>query len=190
MRVDREVPDFDRPSLMFRLEDVLKYRLLGERYYGRAVERLDLRGDEMVLDLGCGGGASSRCILRRLGDEGRLICLDTSGNLLGRARRRLAGARNVEFVGEDIRDAGLAEGSVDAVLVFHVIHDIPSRDRGPVALAIGRVMAPGGRLVVVEPTRASHGMSPEEVRHLLSEAGLTEEMSDSSGHHYVGLYRK
>ncbi len=45
------------------------------------VERLSLRGDETVLDLGCGSGKLTKFLLRRL-PHGRVIAIDRSANML------------------------------------------------------------------------------------------------------------
>ena len=193
MRKVGSVPDFKSPSLMFRLEDGLKFHLLSERLYAPAVGLLGLSGGERVLDFGCGGGAGSKCILRRLGESGRLTCLDTSAYLLGKARKRLSRdsrASALAFVGDDIRSAGIEDGSFDAVFISHVIHDIPRTERSATVAAIVRAMADGARLAVREPTRPRHGVSPEEVRGLLGGAGLSEEGGEVSGHLFTSLFTK
>jgi SAM-dependent methyltransferase len=57
--------DFDHPSLRFIAEDRIK-NLLGSTYYGRDIRNLALKGDERVLDLGCGGGTASRYLMKFL----------------------------------------------------------------------------------------------------------------------------
>src|ERR671933_1245176 len=58
--------------------------------WGRAVlERLPLRGDETVLDAGCGTGRVTEHLLERL-PRGRVVALDASEAMLAEAGRRLA----------------------------------------------------------------------------------------------------
>src|SRR5438552_2711228 len=71
----------------------------GERYarvsgpmeaLGRGVlARLDLRGDETVLDAGCGSGRITRALLERL-PRGRVVAVDANASMLEAASQRLA----------------------------------------------------------------------------------------------------
>jgi SAM-dependent methyltransferase len=63
-----------------------------------AIARAQVRPGETVLDVGCGCGATTIELARTVGPNGRVIALDVSEPMLGRARERLAGADNVEFV--------------------------------------------------------------------------------------------
>ena len=57
-----------------------------------ALERLELRGDERVLDAGCGSGRLTEQLLERL-PRGRVVALDGSAAMLAEAARRLATLR-------------------------------------------------------------------------------------------------
>lgn len=52
---------------------------------------------EAVADVGCGGGATSLEIARRVGPEGRVTGIDVSPQLIARAKARLGDAANVAF---------------------------------------------------------------------------------------------
>ncbi len=60
------------------------------------LDRLALRGDETVLDLGCGTGRVSAQLLERLGPEGHVIGVDGSAAMVAEAQRR-AGRRAGAF---------------------------------------------------------------------------------------------
>ena len=57
------------------------------------LDRLTLRGDETVLDLGCGTGRVSAQLLERLGPKGHVIGVDGSAAMVAEAQRRLGGER-------------------------------------------------------------------------------------------------
>lgn len=67
--------------------------------WGRAVlDRLELRGDERVVDAGCGTGRLTRELAQRL-PEGQLVALDASDRMLAEARRHLGDAgESIYFV--------------------------------------------------------------------------------------------
>src|SRR5512146_2373235 len=72
---------------------------------------LPLRGDETVLDAGCGSGRLTEELLRRL-PNGRVIALDFSANMLETAQERLRWAgKRVEFQRGDLSDFRLPEAA-------------------------------------------------------------------------------
>jgi trans-aconitate 2-methyltransferase len=92
--------------------------------WSRAVlDRLDLRGDETVLDAGCGSGRVTRLLLERL-PSGRVIGVDASRSMIEKARETLPRDRT-EFIVSDLLDLKLDE-PVDAIFsnaTFHWILD-------------------------------------------------------------------
>lgn len=111
----------------------------------RAVERLELKRGEVLLDVGCGTGLSFEQIKHGIGAEGRLIGIDLSGEMLLRARERTesAGWKNVTLVETSAEDAEIPLRA-DAVL-FILTHDVMRSER-----ALRHVLAqvrPGGRVV-------------------------------------------
>lgn len=128
-RVDWDAATYDRVS------DI-------QAAWGREVlDRLPLRGDETVLDAGCGTGRVTAALLERL-PTGRVIAVDASPSMVGKARAALG--ERVEVFVADLSELELP-APVDAILstaVFHWIHDH--------ALLFRRLRAalkPGGRLV-------------------------------------------
>ena len=56
---------------------------------GPVIDRLELQGDERVLDAGCGSGRVTELLAERL-PSGRVIALDGSPAMIDAARGRLA----------------------------------------------------------------------------------------------------
>lgn len=110
----------------------------------RAVlERLELAGDEVVLDAGCGSGRVTRMLLERL-PHGRVIAVDASEQMVARAREELAGAP-ADVRRADLAELRLAPGErADAVFSNATFHWVPDHDALFARLAAA--LRPGGRL--------------------------------------------
>ena len=110
---------------------------------GRDVlSRLELVGDETVLDAGCGTGRVTAALLERL-PRGRVIADDGSPSMIEQARERLGDDR-VEFLVADLAELELPE-RVDAVLSTATFHWVPDHDA--LFARLFDVLQPGGQLV-------------------------------------------
>jgi trans-aconitate methyltransferase len=111
----------------------------------RVLDRLPLRGDETVLDAGCGSGKLTAELLARL-PRGRVIAVDGSANMLAAAADHLRprfGDR-VTFLHADLRELTLAE-PVDAIFSTATFHWIS--DHSALFRRLHAALAPGGYLV-------------------------------------------
>lgn len=108
------------------------------------LDRLELRGDETVLDAGCGSGRVTRLLLERL-PEGRVIAVDASPEMVARAREELASDARADVRLADLAELRLEPGEqVDAVFSNATFHWVPDHDAlfARLAAALRR----GGRL--------------------------------------------
>ena len=139
--------------------DVLTRALDGPRR--RAVERLRLRPGETVLDMACGTGANFGRLLEGVGATGRVVGVDISPGMLGRARERIRRHewQNVELLEGDV--AILELPAADAVL-FSFTHDV-LQVPAAVGAAVG-ALRPGGRVAAVGVKWASRGAVNVAVR--------------------------
>lgn len=112
----------------------------------RAVTAL-VPADLVVVDVGCGTGT----VLRDLSRIARQVhAVDISDRMLREARRRAAddGVTNVKFHKADMADLPLADGVADSALLALVLRHAA---RPPAAIReAGRVLRPGGKLVIVD----------------------------------------
>lgn len=115
------------------------------RWGAAVLDRLPLRGDERVLDAGCGSGRVTELLVERL-PRGTVVALDGSPAMIEQARSRLAhfGDR-VEYIVADLgRPLTLAE-PVDAIVSTATFHWVPDHDA--MFRNLAAVLRPGGRLV-------------------------------------------
>lgn len=114
--------------------------------WGRAVlARLELAGNETVVDAGCGTGRLTAELLERL-PAGRVIAIDLSANMLDVAKRELESrfAGRIFFAQCDLVQGclALAADIVFSTATFHWVLDHPRLFR-----ELRGMLAPGGRLV-------------------------------------------
>jgi trans-aconitate 2-methyltransferase len=106
------------------------------------LDRLELRGDETVLDAGCGSGRVTRLLAERL-PRGRVIAVDASPQMVARAREELGPDADVRE--GDLTALRLADGErVDAAFSNAVFHWVGDHDALFAALAAA--MRPGAVL--------------------------------------------
>ena len=111
----------------------------------RVLERLELRGDETVLDAGCGTGRLTAELLRRL-PHGQVIALDQSENMLAEARSRLQPefGERVRFVRADLGALQL-DREADGIFSTATFHWVLDHSR--LFAGLFQALRPGGWLV-------------------------------------------
>ena len=110
--------------------------------FGREVlERLQLNGDELVLDAGCGSGRITETLIERL-PQGRVIALDESPSMVQAARERLGEQADVRVM--DLLELQLEE-PVDAILSTATFHWITDHER--LFERLHAALRPGGQFV-------------------------------------------
>src|SRR6201997_5115101 len=126
--------------------------------WARLLAGLGLRGDERVLDLGCGRGAvllAAAKLVPRGGAVGVDIWrADQTGNSM---RATLANAEaegvtdRIELHTRDMTDLQFADGSFDLVVSNLAIHNLPDDNarRSAIDEAV-RVLRPGGHVVIAD----------------------------------------
>lgn len=140
------------------------------------LERLDLRGDERVLDAGCGSGRVSSELLKRI-PNGQLIAVDGSEAMIAKSKERLG--EDATYLVADLSELEI-EQPVDLIFSTATFHWIVDHDR--LFQRLHAALHPGGRLVaqcggegnVAEYAKAiaAAAARPEFAKHFEGMAGI------------------
>jgi len=158
--------------------DTLRTELFGPRTELLALPGL-LDDSWVVGDLGCGTGQLTAALAPHVA---RVVAVDQSRAMLAAARSRLRDARNVELRHGELEALPIADGELDAAVLFLVLHYLPEPVRA--ITEASRVLKPGGRLLLVDLAPHAReeyrrtmghlwqGFSKDQMAAWLAEAGL------------------
>jgi ubiquinone/menaquinone biosynthesis C-methylase UbiE/DNA-binding transcriptional ArsR family regulator len=158
--------------------DLVRDDLFGREFLSTSL--LSLLDDTWVIgDLGCGTGLATAAIAPHVG---KVIGVDASEEMLGAARTRLSGLKNVDWRTGTLEALPIKDHTLDAAVMMLVLHHVPSP-----AAALSeafRVLKPGGRVLIVDMTphhreeyrqQMGHqwlGFGEDQMRKFLTHAGF------------------
>lgn len=103
-----------------------------------------------VLDVGCGPGLFSVAMAEMVGKNGKVIAADLQDGMLEKVKSKLNESNKAIIKLHKCEEdkIGVTE-KVDFVLVFYVLHEVPSQEG--FLREIKTILKPGGRVLIIEP---------------------------------------
>ena len=133
---------------------------------GNPVAIASLKPGETVVDLGSGGGFDCFLAAQRVGENGQVIGVDMTPEMVAKARRNADHNKigNVSFRLGEIEHLPVADNSTDMVMSNCVINLSP--EKKSVYKEALRILKPGGRMVIADIL--ANAPLPEKIRDDLS----------------------
>ena len=161
---------------------------------GLAVEAVSLRGEEQLLDIGCGTGELEKALLQTK-PKLNIFGVDLSEDMLNIARKKLPNFPNITFQEGDILNIELPANFYDAVFSLSNLHYFPYPNL--IFKKVSHLLKPKGLFVIIDWNRDTFrgkiynaymrfadpafvkAYSPEEAIQLLGKEGLAVEKIDT-----------
>lgn len=170
-----------------------------EEHPTKVIEALELKGGEVVADLGAGSGYFTFKLAPKVGDKGKVLAVDIQDEMIAELKKRIEKNKvaNVETVKCTESDPKLPEAGVDIVLMVDVYHEIAFPYE--VMSAIRKALKPGGRMVFVEyrkedpkvPIKEIHKMSIEQLKKEMAVVGLVHQKTvDTLPRQHIAIFEK
>ena len=156
-----------------------------------------------VLDIGSGTGILLPFLMAELGDEGKIVALDFSAEMLGQAKAKTFQSI-VDFAQADVITLPLADNSADLAICNSVFPHFNDKSRA--LREIARVLKNNGRLVICHTTSreminqlhqsiggtVANDLLPHEfqLRELIKQAGLRISYFEDGPKRYVVIAEK
>ena len=131
------------------LLDLLTFGLYA-KFLRKAIETLDPKKGEKVLDLCSGTGRAASWIAQTVGEKGEVIGMDVSKNMIEVARKRYGALKNVIFIQKDVTETWGYQNYFDGIFTSFSLHEISESGRPRVMEQSYTALKNRGRLVIAD----------------------------------------
>ncbi len=146
-----------RHRVLYRIASWLVFLGKEKSIRKQAIDSIELREGDGVLDLACGPGTSFEALEEKIGPGGRITALDYSVWMLNSAQKKAEakGWRNIEFRRGDAAQVELPENSLDGAYSTLAMSAIP--DHKTTIRNTMRALKPGKRFVILDAQKFEEG---------------------------------
>ena len=193
----------------------------GHRIQGRSTEsfldardvisRLDLKGNEVFMDAGCGDGHVAMIAHDMMDDDATIYALDVYPPSIEDMEKDVEeqGINNIIAIQSDIAEKiALDDDTVDICLMVNVFHHFVVQETADSAISeLKRIIKPGGKIAVMDYKKMDTGYgppvkfksSPEEMEEMFKKHDLEmvkldteagEVLDDETMSHYIITFQK
>jgi len=120
------------------------------RFIADVIDRMKIRREDEILDLGSGTGRNVCLMENALGPTGRVVGVDINQEMLRQAHRRCRLHAQVTFLDARIEEPLPFHGAFDKVCLFFVLHGFEDDDKERILANAKEALRPGGVLWVLD----------------------------------------
>ncbi len=120
------------------------------RFIEKAVDELDIKPGDSILDLGCGTGRNAALMMKYLGPAGKITGLDLLPEMEKQFKKRFRMEPRVSFLAHRIDINFELEERYDIAFLSFVLHGFPQSVRMVVLENARRHLKTGGRLAILD----------------------------------------
>ncbi|WP_136800019.1 class I SAM-dependent methyltransferase [Desulfosediminicola ganghwensis] len=155
----------------------------------KLIQRLDISGDQNILEIGPGPGYFSSHVAKKL-ESGRLVLIDIQQEMLDMSKKRLdkKGITNVDYKLTDGYCLDLESNLFDRVFMVTVLGEVDNKDT--YLKEIYRVLKEGGILSISELVGDPDKISVEDLKSLVAKYGFTVFQVFGNKYNYTINFRK
>ncbi|MDI6860935.1 MAG: class I SAM-dependent methyltransferase [Caldisericia bacterium] len=115
-----------------------------------AINLMDLKSGDKIIDFGCGPGLNDILILKRINFNGKVVGLDISDDMLIQAKKREKKFKNFEVIKLRIDEDLPFKEEFDHVFISFVLHGFENYDKEKILRNANKVLRKGGYLNVLD----------------------------------------
>ena len=145
---------FDRIAPVYDLMNAVMSGFQEPRWRHLAVNLASLAPGMRAIDVATGTGKVAATLGDAVGERGRVLGVDVSPGMIGRARQAFGDRPQLEFVVGDAMALPAADGAFDAATIAFGMRNLPDYERGFAEMR--RAVRPGGLVVCLEIARPPH----------------------------------
>jgi ubiquinone/menaquinone biosynthesis C-methylase UbiE len=117
------------------------------------IELADIREDQNLLDIGCGTGWALGQAARSVNYKGSFYGVDLSEGMIEKAKAKFAGNENFHFVVASSESVPFKDNFFDTIICSNSFHHYLHPEKA--MSEIFRLLAPGGKIYILDPTADS-----------------------------------
>ncbi len=155
-----------------------------DRRYKEYLNSFKIKGNEAILEFGCGEGDLSKGIVKKLDKGGYLTCSDISDLSLKELKTTLRRYDNINYCFGDIRKMNMDYKIYDKIILNSILEFIPKDERLSYVKFLLLLLKPKGKFFVRQSISTHEGISSTEVRKIMRQAKMIE------GHYQFDKARK
>jgi ubiquinone/menaquinone biosynthesis C-methylase UbiE len=114
------------------------------------IEKMDTKTGQSILDLGSGTGKNDCFMAEKVGSQGRIVGLDISDEMLGRALKRCCKYTNINFEKLRIELPMPYKEEFDKVFISFTLHGFEDDQKAGIIRNAYRALKPGGTFHVLD----------------------------------------